>query len=443
MTHISINDEDKRAALKLELRSDDMREILGQVPRWIIRYGTLLIFAVFLVFVFVASYLKYPDIIYARIKLTTEIPPAELTANISGKIEKLTVKDNDSVQKGQVLMILQSGAEYKDVFLLKSILGSSYLLDSLVLKNFDKQLALGEIQDLYANLQRKLQDYESYQKLNYHYRKINSLKTELMKYGTYLKKLSEQEDVLKREYILTEKQYQRDSGLFVEQVLSPSQLEKTEAEKLKKLFEWKQTQTNLATAQIEMSNLQQEILEMEMNLEESNKNHEQGIQEAYEKIKGQLSLWEKEYLIISPFKGQLSMTTFWSENQRVEEGDIVMTVIPYDRGNIIGKIQLSAKGIGKIVQGQKVIIRFDNYPHMEYGTLRGYISSISLVPNNDLYTAEVKLDSNHLITNYNIELDFQQNMPGTADVITEEKSLLRRIVNPLKSVIRKQNNYHN
>jgi hypothetical protein len=118
MTQISINDDDRKAAFKLELRSDDIQEILGQVPRWIVRYGTLLIFVVFLIFIFVASYLKYPDIIYARIKLTTETPPAELTANISGKIEKLTLKDNDSVHIGEVLMIIQSGAEYRDMILL-------------------------------------------------------------------------------------------------------------------------------------------------------------------------------------------------------------------------------------------------------------------------------------------------------------------------------------
>jgi multidrug resistance efflux pump len=443
MTQITINDNDRKAALKIELRSHQIRDILGLVPRWIVRFGTLLIFIVFLIFILVASYLKYPDIIYSRVKLTTEIPPAELTANISGKIEKLIVDDNDTVQKDQVLLIIESGAKYNDILLLKNILGNSFELDSMVLKNFDKQLDLGEIQDSYANLQRKLQDFESYKKLNYHYRKIVSLKTELMKYGTYLKKLNEQEEVLKKEYILIENQYIRDSGLFAEQVLSSSQLEKSESEKLKKLFEWKQTQTNLATAQIEMSHLQQEILEMEMSLEESSKTHEQGIQEAYEKTKGQLSLWEKSYLIISPFKGQVSVTKYWSENQRVEEGDIVMTVIPASQGNIIGKIQVSAKGIGKVMLGQKVIIRFDNYPHMEYGTLMGYISSVSLVPNNDLYAAELKLDSNRLVTNYNIELGFQQNMTGNAEIITEEKSLLRRIINPLKSVIRSQNNYHN
>jgi hypothetical protein len=64
------------------------------------------------------------------------------------------------------------------------------------------------------------------------------------------------------------------------------------------------------------------------------------------------------------------------------------------------------------------------------------------VPNNDLYAVEVNLNNNRLLTNYNIELTFQQNMPGAAEIITEEKSLLRRIFNPLKSMVKSQKNYH-
>jgi hypothetical protein len=40
-------------------------------------------------------------------------------------------------------------------------------------------------------------------------------------------------------------------------------------------------------------------------------------------------------------------------------------------------------------------------------------------------------------------LDFQQNMPGSAEIITEERSLLRRMLNPFKSAIKKQKAYKN
>ena len=99
---------------------------------------------------------------------------------------------------------------------------------------------------------------------------------------------------------------------------------------------------------------------------------------------------------------------------------------------------LQASGAGKVKIGHKVIIRFDNYPYMEYGTVSGHISSISLVPNNEYYSAEVKLDSSQLVTSYDLTLNFQQNMPGIAEIITNQRSLLNRISDPFRSALKRQ-----
>jgi HlyD family secretion protein len=441
MAKISIKEEDKNAASSIEIRSDEIRNILGQVPRWIVRYGTIFILVVFFILLVGAAWLKYPDVIYARIKLTTETPPADLTANTSARIQHFFITDKSTVHKGQILLIFESAADYGDIARLEKALGLAFSIDSIIVNDYSNNLVLGEIQEPYANFLKKLQEYNSFVNLDYYKRKITLIRYELEKYNHYIDKLSEQEEVLRKEYALIEKQYQRDSMLFLEHVLSTSELEKSEAEGLKKLFEWKQTKTELASSQIEISNLQQEILELELKLEENNRGYLQELREAYEKLKGQIALWERKYVIKTPFEGQVSFTKFWSENQRVQEGDIVMTVIPLEKGHMLGKIELSAKGAGKISEGHRVIIRFDNFPFMEFGTISGTISSISLVPNNEQYSAEVKLDSSRLITNYNILLEFQQNMPGSAVIITEDRSLLNRIFAPFKSAMKIQKSY--
>jgi multidrug resistance efflux pump len=441
MTKITLKEEDKNAAKLFELRSEELRDILGQVPKWVVRYGTVIIFGVIAILIICAALLKYPDVINSRIILTTERPPAELTSNISARIGQFLVSDNETVKAHQVLLVFESAADYMDVLKLKGILGTTYSIDTILQNNFSEDLTLGEIQESYAGFLKKLQEYKSFISLNYYNRKINSIKSELDKYSSYNNRLNEQEEVLRKEYQLAEKQYNRDSMLFINQVLSRSQLENSETDKLKKLFDWKQTRTNLASTQIEVSKLHQDILEMELKLEESSHVNAQDLREAFEKLNGQISLWEKRNLIESPFEGQVSFTKFWSENQRVQEGEIVMTVIPKDQGKIIGKIEISANGIGKVSEGHRVLIRFDNYPYLEFGAVYGKITAISLVPNKEQYSAEVKLDSTRLITNYNRILDFRQNMPGTAEIITENRTLLGRIFAPIKSAIRKQSGY--
>jgi multidrug resistance efflux pump len=443
MTRISIKSEDKNAAKSIELRSEELRDILGQVPRWVVRFGTIIIFTSLTILFICAALLKYPDVISSRIILTTENPPAELTANISARIGKFLVSDNQQVKKGQILLVFESAANYADVLKLKSLLGASFSLDTILSNSYIEDLTLGEVQETYAGFLKKIQEYKSFVNLDYYNRKIGSLKLELEKYNNYTGRLNDQEEVLRKEYLLAGKQYTRDSMLFENQVLSRSQLENSETDKLKKLFDWKQTMTNLASTQIEVSKLHQDILEMELKLEENSHINSQDLREVYEKLNGQIDLWAKKDVIESPFDGQVSFTKFWSENQRVSEGEIVMTVIPKDQGKILGKIEVSANGVGKVSKGHRVLIRFDNYPYLEYGAVFGTITSVSLVPNKELYSAEVKLDSTRLVTNYNRILDFSQNMPGTAEIITENRTLLGRIFAPLKAAIRKQSGYTN
>ena len=54
---------------KIELRSEEVQEILGTPPRWIVRWGITIILLVVII-LFAGSYLfKYPDIIFANVVL--------------------------------------------------------------------------------------------------------------------------------------------------------------------------------------------------------------------------------------------------------------------------------------------------------------------------------------------------------------------------------------
>ena len=121
---------------------------------------------------------------------------------------------------------------------------------------------------------------------------------------------------------------------------------------------------------------------------------------------------------------------------------------PVNVGDVIG-IGMIAKSFaswvgGKVFgakAGQMVNVKFDNFPHMEYGMLRVPIRNISLVPiavneTGKAYILEVVFPEK-LITNYGKELTFSQEMTGTAEIITEDLRLLDKFINPIKAVIKK------
>jgi hypothetical protein len=82
--------------------------------------------------------------------------------------------------------------------------------------------------------------------------------------------------------------------------------------------------------------------------------------------------------------------------------------------------------------GQQVNIKFAHYPYREYGMVTGIVERISLVPADNFYVVEVSLPEG-LRTSYGKTLPFTQEMPGTAEIITEERRLLARFLQPIEA----------
>ena len=81
---------------------------------------------------------------------------------------------------------------------------------------------------------------------------------------------------------------------------------------------------------------------------------------------------------------------------------------------------------GKLSIGQNVNIKLDNYPYTENGMLQGNVINISVVPNKDTYAVDIDL-KNGLKTSYNKTLIYKEQMKGSADIITENISVMDRI----------------
>jgi len=151
-------------------------------------------------------------------------------------------------------------------------------------------------------------------------------------------------------------------------------------------------------------------------------------------LRAGLRIWENTYLLVSPVAGTVTFTRFWSENQAVVRDEVVMSVIPAEAGDFVGRINLKMQRSGKVEPGQTVNIKLSGYPYLEYGMVRGVVRSKSLVPSGDAYVIEIELPDG-LVTLYGITLDFNQNMQGTAEIITSSMSLFQKIVNPFRYMI--------
>ncbi|MEA3494710.1 MAG: HlyD family efflux transporter periplasmic adaptor subunit [Bacteroidota bacterium] len=426
---------------KNEIRSEDVQDILGYIPHWVIRWGITVIFISLIVLLLGSWFFKYPDIITSKIVLTTKNPPAAIIARSSGKLNNINVFNKEVIEQGTLLATIQNPAKYNHyeilVAKLDSIKNFVKKFDTSSIIYFEQELSLGEMQDAYSEFVSCYNDYLKFLSLDYHSKKINAQKEQIIKYNIYYWRLVKQSKILEKEVDIVKNQLERDRKLFDKQAISKATFEKSESKYLEKKYDYEKAKTDLADTKMKLQKIEENILDLNLGFGKDANQMQISLNDAYNKLQSAISQWEHNYLLKSPVNGKLSFTKFWSQNQNVVEGERVFSVIPVDSSKIIGKVMLEIKGSGKVDTGQRVIVKFDNYPYMEYGMIDGIVKTISLVPEDNHLIVDVYFP-NGMISNYGKELVFSQEMQGTAEIITEERRLIEKLINPIKYIVTKQ-----
>ena len=414
--------------------------MLGRVPGWITRNGMILFLFLLLLLLFGSWVFRYPDEMRAPIVVTSVNPPADLEARTTGKITQLLVTDNQVVEAGDVLAVLENPASFEDVLRLKSSLS---FLDTIDLDELSDELPelqnvkLGTIQADYSIFLKAYRDFMEFRRIDYHRRKIETARNELEKQRDFTRTLTERARIQEQAYEIALRQFNRDATLYEEGVISPSDLEESRSQMLLERNKSQEITSMIAENNISIARTENQIVDLELRQQEEQSQNLNTLEESLNNLKAAISTWEQNYLLVAPIDGAVSFTRFWSENQNVKAGEKVLTIVPGESGSMIGKISLPMEGAGKVNVGQQVNIQFDNFPHLEYGMVKGYISNKSQVPDDELYTVEVELPAG-LRTFYNTDIPFSQNMRGQAVILTDKKRMLERVLNPVRSAITKQ-----
>jgi HlyD family secretion protein len=428
---------------KIEIKSDDVNEILSRAPGWTVRWGNTLILAIVSLFIIGSALFRYPDKLSAPITVTSENLPAQLMAKTTGRVQELFKSDGNVVSKGDVIAMIENSASFTDYIelsdALDSLLGNGFLAENLVVEDLPVNLQLGDMQDAYNQFLGRAREYGNFIRLDYHSKKSMLIKRELEAQRSMIRQYSRQIAISSEQADIASRRFSRDSLLYVQKVISQSDFESSKASKLSARQDYEGAGKNLEDLRLTALQSEQTLLDLELDKDKQKSNLLSGLSGDLDLLKASLRKWEQDYLLISPLDGKLSFTRFWQKNQNVTEGDIVFTVVPGKEANIKGKIFLPLEGAGKVRIGQKVNIKFDNFPYMEFGMVEVKVLRVSSVPalvdNKQVYVVDVLLPQK-LVTNYGRELPFSEEMRGVAEIITEELSILQRIVFPVRHILK-------
>ena len=424
---------------EIELRSEEFNEVLSVVPAWIIRWGITVTACVVLLLLVGSAVFKYPDIISSTVTLTGTTPVSAIVAKTSGKLQELYVGNNQQVKANTLLAVIENPARTNDIIRLKELVEQAEnSLDTIALVP-SQQLQLGSLQSLYSSFYLSMSEYRQFKELAYHLKKIDLVKARIVKNEVYYRNMLKQKDLSVAQAKIAHQQYARDSLLGVKGLVSKEAVEESYSRYLQSSLSAENMDRSLENLQIQLAQMNESLYDTEYQYWDQKNALETQLRSLVNQLRAEIDAWEISYALITPIDGEITLTQYWTNNQNVTAGNIVFNIVPTNQGEIIGKAMLPTERSGKVRKGQKVNIRFSNYPDKEFGIVKGIVENISLIPVLDVqnaksYMVDIELP-NGLRTSYNKDLPFLPEMEGQADIITEDISLLERFLMPIRKVI--------
>ena len=107
-----------------------------------------------------------------------------------------------------------------------------------------------------------------FKRINYHWRKIQTARTELEKQQEYTRSLSERATIQEEAYNLALRQFNRDATLFEEGVISASNLEESRSDMLTERNKRQEIISLMAENNISIARTEDQIVDLELKQQE-------------------------------------------------------------------------------------------------------------------------------------------------------------------------------
>jgi multidrug resistance efflux pump len=425
----------------VELRSEEVQEILGTPPNWLVQYGTMVVLLGFGLLLGVAWFVRYPDVVISeKLSITTADPPVEVVARTDGRVAQLLAIDTSLVLEKQPLAVLQSTASYADVRRLDALVmeWQKLPIDTFRQLQYPDSLNLGELQSEYAVFIRDLEDFKFGRE-----RRSNSVQSSIGSIQVQINQLEQSiafeknalkrsNDDLKIAYVLYEKQ----KDLFRQGIIAETKLNEERQKVAAIENERDRHESNILEKNREIIGLRNNINTTNLGQQENSASSSTRLLASLNALRSGIDRWIQTYVLCAPIAGKVVYNGLTLQ-QFVRQGESVMTILPQSQDKIVGRVLLPVEKSGKVRVGLRVVMKLDNYPYQEYGTISGIVASKSSVPKNREYTILVDNlappKANKLITSAKKEIPFEQQLLGTAEIITDDKGFLERVVEQMTS----------
>lgn len=419
---------------ELDNKSESIQDIIGTNPSAIVRWGNTFMFIICTILISLCWLIKYPDTIVSQITVKTSINPKPVTAKLDGKLIKLLIKDGEVVKRGQHLAYIEALANVEDVMELETNLSRIDTLlvngqwDDIKTINFIKFNRFGEVQNPFETFYISLQTLQAYWNGNIVTGKKQLIQNEIKTLSNLNLNLSEQEREVQKDLKLAEDEYKTNLNLFFDNVIALAELKQIESKYIAKKLIYKQLQSHILNNNNSQYSTTKQLVDINDNIEQEKLN----FMKQFNILKNDIANWKHQFILSALDNGKISFAGSIEEFQSVAKGQDIFYVMP-ENIHYLGEINLDQYNLGKVENGQTVIIKLKSYPFEEYGVVKGVVDNISEIDVNKQYLVKVKLPDG-ITTNLKKKLKFRFGMLGDVEIITKNTKIIDKLIYKLKRV---------
>lgn len=425
----------KRKPINIELRSEDVQEILSRPPHWMLSWGNALL-VLLVVLVFILSYfIKYPNVISADAVIAGKTPPVYIENKVRGRISVIQVANGQEVGKGDIIAEIENPVKLSTIQLLQAFLlevrsqldgdnfrfsGQTKRVDSEQLfEGAPDYLRLLSALDKYGTLLNEKTLSQQLESLQLRYQHQLDLK----KITLNELKLNEKSQAIANERFQM-KTEEFEQGMIAKVDYLNAQAAYNESLKSKEAFDKTLIQTNLQISEIE-----NEIELLKATVIEERNELRQQIAESLNALDNFIIRWQNDYTLKSPVMGKIDYVGRRKINQLVDVSEKLFAVIPANEQYEI-EISVPTTEYGKIKIGQLVKLELQNFPSNQFGFLTGEVIEIPALPYEEHYIYKARLKNNFISTT-GLTLPHSPEAKARAEVVSQDYRLIERLFSGL------------
>lgn len=357
-------------------KSEEVQSIIDRMPTYWVKWVVLCVGILMSIFLLLGFLIQYPDTVDGQISVTGSTAPIRLVANSNGRIYLLAT-DRSTVNKGSVISYIESGAYYRHILLVETLLRGidPSKVDKVVLPD---TLILGDVSSAYNSFVLVYMQYERLLVSDIYATMRKNIQNQINSDKFVSQNLQEEMKLKKRILADSEHRLKNDSNLWTKQVISEQDYQQQYAAHLTLMQSQLSTESNYLSKQSEISRNMMEIQRIQLEETENKEKVYFEFITRKNELANAINRWKESYLQYSPIDGELEYLGFWRDNAFVESRQELFSIIP-DKNNIMGEVMIPSFGAGKVEVGQTANVKINNYPYDEYGLLKGVVKSVSRI----------------------------------------------------------------